>query len=462
MLVLVFMGIFGLIAATVASYTLTQSKVGRATYAQEQAFQIAEAGLEYYRWYLEHNPNDFTNGTGEEGPYPYEVEDPEGGKIGTAEISIEENTACGVAQSVDIISEGIADADPQYTRTLSARYAQPSVAEYAFIINSNVWAGDDRVISGPYHANGGIRMDGTSNSTVTSSVETWSCTSSFGCDPSQTQPGIFGEGEDATLWEYPIPQVDFSGIAVDLEQIKTLAEDHGLYFQGVSGRSGRHGYHVIFNGNGTIDVYRVNRTSSAQSIHIDDLDGGWHDDYHTIENEHFIGTYEIPEDCPVVFIEDKAWIEGEVGGKVTFASADLLGGNFETDIIINDDISYAGNTGEDGLTAIAENSVLIPLEVPTNLSIRGIFIAQNGYFGRNLYACWDSPYDQRSTLTVNGTIVSNERVGTKWTYSSQSCGSTWSGFDTRENSYDRTLATDPPPFTPTASTDFRFTTWREE
>ena len=461
MLVLVFMGIFGLMMSTVVSYVLTQAKVGRAKSAQEQAFHIAEAGLEYYRWFLEHNPGDLTNGTGESGPFEYDVEDPEGGTLGTALLSIEGNNACGVLQSIDITSEGTSDADSRFSRTLSARYARPSVAEYAFIINSNVWAGSDRVISGPYHSNGGIRMDGTSNSTVTSSVEDWLCTSSFGCDPSETQPGVFGAGEDPLLWEYPVSQINFAGIAVDLENIKELAQTQGLYFEGVSGQSDRRGYHMIFNTDGTLNAYQVTNTSLAWSIHIDDT-SQWNQDYHTIESENFLGTYVIPADCPVVFVEDKVWIEGEVSGKITFASADLLGGSFDTDVIINGNISYVGGAGEDGLTVVAENSVLIPPEVPDDLSIRGIFIAQSGYFGRNLYPCWYSPYDQRNSLTTNGTIVSNERLVTKWNYSGAGCGTTWSGFDTRVNSYDRLLATDPPPFTPIAESDYEFVVWREE
>jgi len=462
MLVLVFMGVFVLITGAVTSYVFVQAKAGRAQLAREQSFQIAETGLEYYRWFLAHNPDDLTNGTGLPGPYPHEVSDPEGGELGAASISINGNSACGVVQSVDITSEGTSNADVRFKRTLAARYARPSVAEFAFIINSNVWAGADRVISGPYHSNGGIRMDGTSNSTVTSSVENWLCTSSFGCSPSETKAGIFGSGIDSTLWSFPVPQIDFAGIAVDLAEIKTIAEERGLYFQGVSGRSERHGYHMIFLGDGTIDVYRVLNTVYAWGIHIDDIEAGWQRDYHTINNESYLGNYVIPPDCGLIFVEDMLWLEGEVSGKVTIASADLLGGNFDTDIILNGNITYSGNEGEDGLTAIAERSVLVPLQVPDDMSLRGIYVAQNGYFGRNLYACWYAPHDKRNSLSMQGTIVSNERVGTKWGYSVSGCGTNWSGFDTRTNSYDRILATDPPPFTPNSSDNSKFILWRED
>jgi len=34
-----------------------------------QAFAIAEAGIEYYRWHLAHAPADYQDGTGKAGPY---------------------------------------------------------------------------------------------------------------------------------------------------------------------------------------------------------------------------------------------------------------------------------------------------------------------------------------------------------------------------------------------------------
>ena len=90
-LVVAFMAIFTMVLGTITSYTFTQSHYGRALYAREQALQIAEAGIEYYRWFLAHEPYDLTNGTGGAGPYSYVVEDPEGGVMGTASITISGN-----------------------------------------------------------------------------------------------------------------------------------------------------------------------------------------------------------------------------------------------------------------------------------------------------------------------------------------------------------------------------------
>jgi hypothetical protein len=97
-------------------------------------------------------------------------------------------------------------------------------------VNDSVWAGDDRVINGPYHSNGGVRMDGTANAPVTSSLSSWLCTDDFGCSHNQTKDGVFGSGPNQDLWSYPTPQVDFSGIVADFSALKTKAQASGLYF----------------------------------------------------------------------------------------------------------------------------------------------------------------------------------------------------------------------------------------
>lgn len=459
MLVMVFMGVFAMVVSMLAGYLLTQAKVGRAKLAREQALSIAEAGLEYYRWFLAHNPNDLTNGIGQPGPYAYAVNDPEGGAMGAASITVAGNSVCGVVQSVDITSEGTANADSRFTRTLTARYMRPSVAEYSHIINSNVWAGADRNIVGPYHSNGGIRMDGTNNSTVTSAVSTWTCTSSFGCSPSQSKPGVWGAGSGSALWEFPVPNFNFAGITSNFGTLKGYAQTQGLYFDTVS-TSGQRGYHMILQSNGTVNVYRVNSTNWHSTIHIDNL-SQWVRDYDQITNETLLGNYPIPSGCSVIFAEDNIWLEGTVAGKVLIVAADPEA-SYNPTIILQGNISYTSASGSVGLTAIAEQSVLYGYNIPNAMSVRGIFVAQSGYYGRNLYPCWYAPYDKRTSLSLHGSVVSNGRVGTKWSYSASGCSGQWSGFNTRTDTYDRLLAFSPPPFTPFASADHTFITWKEE
>lgn len=475
-LVVAFMGIFLILLSSITSFAFTQARYGRALLAREQAINVAEAGLEYYRWFLAHFPNNLTNGTGQPGPYSYIVTDPEGGTIGTASLTISGNSACGVVQSVDITSVGRAEANTLYPRTVFARYARPSVAEYSHIVNANVWAGADRNITGPYFSNGGIRMDGTNNSTVGSAVSTWQCTSTFGCSPTNNSAsGVFGSGSGSALWSYPVASFDFAGMATNFGTLKTYAQNQGILLdtttvrvggvqQGASfssvGGTDQRGYHLVFNANGTVSVYRVTGTNSVWALHIDDT-GTWVRDYHTITSETLKGTYTIPAGCSLIYAQAKVWIEGTISGKVTLVAADT--GSFTPDIILQNNISYATFDGTTGLTAIAERSVLIPLVVPNVMSIRGTFVAQSGYFGRNLYDCTNAPYDNRTSLTTNGTVVSNGRVGTQWGYSGGGCGSNaTSGFASRVDNYDRLQAFLPPPFTPSYSTDYKFILWREQ
>lgn len=478
MLVLVFMGIFGLGVSTLAGYMLTQAKVSRAKLAREQAFGVAEAGLEYYRWFLAHNPGNLTNGTGQSGPYTYTVTDPEGSDVGEASISITGTSACGVLQYTDIVSEGYMYAEPSFTRTLKARHARPSVAEYSNIINANVWAGSDRNIVGPYHSNGGVRMDGTNNSTVTSAVSTWLCTSSFGCSPNQNRNGVFGAGTGSALWSYPVPQFDFAGIASNFSTLRTYAQNDGIYLTGTRvyvdnvQQGGTHtsvaatdqrGYRLVFRSDGTVDAYRVTSTSYAWGKRVSDS-STWVRDYDIISAQSYLGRYTIPTSCAVIYVNAKTWIEGVVGNKVTLVVADT--GSFSPDIILNGNLTYTTNDGSVGLTAIAEQSVRIPLVSPDVMTVRGIFVAQSGYLGRNYYeqggtngvpSAYNS-YVTQSSLTTIGTVVSNLRVGTQWT-----CGSTFcSGYSDRTDAYDRLLAFSPPPFTPHASTDYQFMLWREQ
>ena len=170
--VIIFMGVFSALFASMLSYLLTQSRwVDQKTYA-EQALQIAEAGIEYTRWHLAHWPDDLQDGTGGPGPYVHVYEDPETGPIGEFSLEIGGDVFCGKTGVVEATSTGWTYRDPSITRSIAVKIARPTVADYSYIVDSNVWAGSSRTIVGPYHSNGVVRMDGNNQSAVTSKVET--------------------------------------------------------------------------------------------------------------------------------------------------------------------------------------------------------------------------------------------------------------------------------------------------
>ncbi len=468
--VLIFSAIFMMLATALLQFLLTQHTFMKTRVEREQAFTIAEAGLEYYKWFLAHYPNDFTNGTGEPGPYVIDYDDPEGDVIGTYTLDISGSSYCNVTSSVDIRSTGAPAVNPARTRTVFGRYARPTVADYAYILAADVWAGADRQIFGPYHSNGGIRMDGTNHSSVSSGRATWNCTPSFGCNPAQPHaPGVFGGSPNSHLWATGTPPISFSDLTVDLVNLKASAQADGLYFAQVSGGSPERGYRAVLQPNATIDVYRVDSSALVWSYDLRNASTTpqyWQQRREIITGHTFLGNYTLPPDCPVVFFEDRVWLEGQVGSKVTVVSADLLDATYTTDIIINNNITYTTVDGSVGLTAIAQHDMTIPLASPNNLVLQGIFIAQTGRFGRNHYRS-ASPYSvpagygtyvTRASINTLGTIVSSGRVGERWT----SEGTTLSGYLSRTNTYHAALASDPPPLTPATSVDYRLVLWREE
>jgi len=154
----------------------------------------------------------------------------------------------------------------------------------------------------------------------------------------------------------------------------------------------------------------------------------------------------------MVFFEDNLWVEGEVEGKVTVASANLVEANIDTDIILPGDIEYSSGGSPDGLALIGENNVLISPSSPDNMELKGIFIAQKGHFGRNHYSG-----NIKEQLEITGSIVSNGRVGTQWVSGSV----TVSGYRKRENYIDRNLIYSPPPFVPYTTFEFEIIRWQE-
>ncbi len=457
--VLIFSSVFFVILSSFVTFIITQSRLIEQRIQFEQAGQIAEAGLNYYKWFLAHYPNSTT--TSVTGVYS----DPELGPIGEYQLALASTTYCGTIMSRQVVSTGFTYDNPGVTRIMQARYARPNVAEFSFIINSNVWAGDDRIINGPYHSNGGVRMDGTHNSSVTSGQATWSCSPSFGCTPTSTRNGVFTTTANANpaLFEFPSAPINFGAITVDLTDIETRARTGGGIFLPPSGGFG---YHVIFNSTNTITVRRVTNTQSYWGY---TSESDWQTERHVMSATSTPTIYTIPANCPVIAIQDKVWLEGTIPAKVTIAASHATSTASNPSIILQGNLNYTSPTTS-GLLAIAEQDVLIGVNVPDNMVLNGIFIAKNGRYGRNHYcqSCTSGgnsrglpnnldPFVIRNSETHNGTIVSNGRVGTQWT----SGGVTTSGFRDRYTSYDRNLVESPPPFIPETSDVYEFSDWRD-
>lgn len=453
-MVLVFGSIFLFIISSFVGYVVTQNQVVNFRYEQQRATEIAEAGLNYYRWYLAHYPDDTTAGTGAPGPYVFQYKDPEGDFIGEYSLELASSTYCGDIASVDIASTAYTYENPQAVATVRGRYSRPSVASYSFVSNSGVWYGSSENVLGPIHSNQGIRMEASHNSIVSSGQPDWSCDSSYGCSPTQTVDGVYTTSGNATpaLFSFPAAPVDFTGITVDLAVMQDKAQNNGGIYLPDSGRAG---YHIIFLPGEQVEIRRVNSKRNEPNGYA------WGRYLNILNGTSLIGVYDIDPECPVIFVEDQVWLEGQVDNKVTIAAADVDTVGVDPAIILNDSITYGGSNA--GLLAVAEYDMLVGLTVPDDMELNGIFIAQTGRFGRNYYDtsmpnAWEE-YIVRNSLSINGTIVSNGRAYTDYVNGS---GVVVSGFTSGTSAYDASQVFNPPPYTPITSDVYSFFNWRQD
>ena len=458
--VLVFGAIFLLLLSGLLGFILLQLRQAEQRLAWNQSLHIAEAGFNYYRWCLN---NEVEQNCQAQKDYF----DPAGNLVGQFLIEDDFALTCGQITSRKITSAGWTNRFPNIKRKISILYARESIAKNSYILNDNVWIGADHEIRGPYHSNGGIRFDGENQSLVTSARETWLCTASFGCDyincPSRCSregsacrcPGVFTTTNNSRpdLFEFPVPPFDFEGVTIDLARIKeiTSAYPWQYYWPVITDIDSQgKGYHLKFLDNGTFEVWIITKLKQTLAY---DLEWGWHDDYSEIEEEYRYGNpIAIDPNCSLIFIEDNLWLEGKIKGKVTVVSANLIDPNKDANVILKGNIDYLRKDGSDGLAVIGQRNVLIGPDSPDKMELKGILVAQKGWFGRKHY-----PDNIKEKLEITGSVVSNGRVGTKWISGSQVV----SGYLKRESYYDPNLVYNPPPFTPYLSSDFKIVNWEE-
>ena len=233
-----------MIISGVASYAIFENKASNRKHNRDLAFQIAEAGINYYRWHLAHSPTDYWDGTGgEPGPYQHDYEDKNGTVIGYYSLEIDEPLA---GSSVVIVrSTGWTTAEPQTKRELQVRLGFAALTDYTFLSNANMNFSFTTEVHGTTHSNGGIRFDGTTDSWVKSAKETYKY-------QNQTHNGVWGGGGPKSFWQYPVPEIDFFSVTADLSDIRDLADQSGTHYTA----SGKEGWHIVFTG-ATYKLYKV-------------------------------------------------------------------------------------------------------------------------------------------------------------------------------------------------------------
>lgn len=465
---LVFGAIAIVIVTSLASWGGTVVKVSRNIVNREQAFHIAEAGIDYYRWHLAHAATDYYDGNASStspGPYIHSFTDKDGNVIGQYELTITPPPSGSTV--VKIKSKGIFFSTDNVSRTIQATLAIPSLAKYAVAANDVMRFGEGTEVFGPIHSNDGIRFDGVAHNLITSAKTTYTdpdsdaCTANswgvhtcFGANdpvPPTVPPNrsdVFMAGR-----QYPVPTIDFSGMTTDLSQIKAKAQSSGRYFA----PSGSQGYRLVLKNNDTFDVYRVTALvatpNNCTNVNNQDGWGTW-----SVRTQVFVGNYTFPANG-LIFVEDHVWVEGTINtARITIASARFPDSPAtRTSITVNSPLNYTNTDGTDSIALIAQNNFNVGLVSSSTLDIDAAIVAQNGRAGRYYYGtnCRVNSinYYTRTELNLYGMIASNKRYGFAYTDST--------GYVDRNITYDGTLLYAPPPSFPLTSNQYQIISWDE-
>ncbi len=450
--------IFSTVLLTVLASAAAEFRLLRSSSNRVQAFHISEAAVNYYQWHLAHYPTDFQDGTGSAPSmqsdfgvacYKHSYTDKDTNEeLGKYCLQI---TAPPIGSTVVTITAiAYTNANPSTKRTITTRYGIPSLAKYAFLTNGDVWVGDTESVSGEMHANGGIHFDGTGNAPITSAKTTYTCQTYHGCSPAQTKAGVWGSAAQATknFWQYPVPNVDFSSITADFATLKSSAQTGGIYLS----PSNAQGYSLVFNSNSTVSVYKVTSLRSHATGY--DVNGT----AHTEDLDYNARSLQFTQSLPtngIIYVEDRAWVEGTISGRVMVAAAKLpYNASTAPSIIIPDNITYTAKDGTVSLGLIAQKDILISYYAPSNLEVDAAMVAQNGSaqnynFSGNI----------KNTITIYGAIAS---YGT-WTWSwVNGSGSTTSGYQNTTTTYDSNLLYAPPPSFPLTTSGYQQISWTSD
>lgn len=465
--------ILGAVAVMLVSafgvWAFSTLKLSLRDYSRTLAFSIAESGIEYYRWHLAHNATDYTDGTGQPGPYTHNYYDKDGNLLGQFILDITPPPAGSTV--VTIKSTGKVAIDSTIQKAIRVKLGISSLAQYAIVSNSNIFFGSSTAVYGQIIANGGIHFDGIVYNTVYSAQATYddpdhSGANEFGVhthkspvDPLPpaavpSRPDVFVTGR-----KFPVPAIDFDGLTSSLATIKSQAQTGGgLYFASSSAS----GYHIVLKTNDTLDLYKVTalvpRPPSCNNFNNQDGWGTW-----SVQSETLVGNYAFPFNG-LVFVEDDLWVDGQIQTARLTVAAGRFPENSQTNanIIINNDVKYTNYDGQDALSLIAQGNVNMGLYSADVLRADGAIIAKNGRIGRYYYRPPTSQgqgsqgcqqWNTRTSVTTYGMLASNKAYQFSYTDGT--------GYRANYVTYDANFLYAPPPSFPLTSNQYVELSWDE-
>jgi hypothetical protein len=468
--IIIFSSVALVIMGGILKWTKTTIEANRQLIVREKAIQLAESGIDYYRWHLAHAQNDFQDGTGVSGPYVHQVYDKDGNVTG--EFSLAITPPITGSTKVRIESTGT-PASSTIHRKIRVEMAIPSLAKYAVAANDVMRFGEGTEVFGPVHSNSGIRFDGLAHNIITSALSSYDDPDHTGnnefavhthvnappgsgindnfrsaeappTSPVPSRTDVFMVGR-----QFPVPAVDFTGLTNNLANIKSAAVASGKYFAA----SGAQGYQIILKTDDTFDVYKVtSQTDPPHNCTNTAGQTGWNT--WSVNGRSFVGNYAIPANG-LIFVEDNVWAEGAINSARVTIAAGRFPDNPATrpQLTINNDLTYTNYDGTDVAALISQGNINVGLVSDTNLRIDAALVSQNGRVGRYYYESDCSPYDIRNSLTLYGMIATSIRYGFAYTNGT--------GYQDRNIIYDANLLYGPPPSFPLTSDQYEILSWEE-
>jgi len=476
------MMIVAILLTSILRYISSQINYSFNRINREKSFQVAEAGIYWYRWYLAHQVSGKTvqqvkdfwqngNPYGVSSPYEAEFSDPEAGPVGKYKIEIDPPDSNSTI--IMVKSTGWTYKDPGNKRTIQVRFRRPSWSENAVVANDVIRFGESTEVSGKIHSNNGIRFDGVAYNKISSSVDDYddpdhSGLPEFGVhthvnvppgsgvndnfrpleapptDPVPSRVDVFKAGR-----QFPVPSVDFNGLLSDLNFMKSQSKiaGQGNYFDNTNCSGSNYGRHIILSG-GNMTVKTVTSYDASSN---------------SIISEGCSANYGIPNGG-VIFVENNIWLEGTINNKkVTIVAANLVGGSRANVYLGANNLLYTNTDGKDVIGVIAQQDIEIIRDSQDFLTIDAALLAQSGRVGREHYGVYCTQYnrrgsclnwvtDHKNTITVNGSIATNLRYGFAYTDNT--------GYTNRVLNFDNNLLYYPPPYFPTG-TEYSIDLWEE-
>ena len=471
--VIVFSAIAVTITIAFVNWGATLLKNVRMVADREQALQIAEAGIDYYRWHLAHSPLDYKDGTCatvcSNGPYTHQFTDKDGNVIGSYQLTI--TPPLNGSTLVKIVSKGTITSNSQISRTLQVTVGMASWAQYAVVANDNMNFGSGTVIYGPVHSNYGIHFEGTSYGLITSALTQYTdpdvgstkyaVYTSTTTLPDPIPPTAidltrhsFG-GAGTTMFyagrKLTVPAVDFTALNNELANLKTTAVASNSYFASTTG----YGYHFVFHTNNTFDVYKVTALVAAPNGCANSSSQSRWGTWSILTETSLQSGVTIPA-SGVIYAESDVWVEGTINGDRLTIGAGVLpdpGSASWPNITINNDLKYTNHDGTDSIGLVAQGNINVGLKSSDTLTVEGALIAQNGRVGRYYYSSSCGTGYHPTTLNLYGIIATNKRYG--FAYADNT------GYINRNIRYDSNLLYSPPPVFPSTSSTYVTLSWQE-